>query len=57
MEAIYSPHVPSIKGKMTRSKLPIIPQQLLYAQEQATLHMDIMHVNGVPFLTSIDSHI
>ena len=44
MEAIYGPHVPSIKGKMTRSKPPIvkedyvaIPQELLDAQEQVTL--------------------
>ena len=64
MEAIYGPNVPSIKGKMTRSKPPIvkedyvaIPQELLDAQEQVTLYMDIMHMNGVPFLTSIDAHI
>ena len=62
-EKIFGKDVGTLKGKTTRPKAPIvktdileIPQEIL-AQEVLELCIDVMFVNGSPFLTGIDNTI
>ena len=62
-EKIFGKDVGTLKGKTTRPKPPIvktdileIPQEIL-AQDVLELCIDVMFVNGSPFLTGIDNTI
>ena len=63
-EKVYGPDLGNIKGKSTRNKpAPItsdlieIPDELLRVQEDVTLSMDGLTVNGLNFLTAISHNI
>ena len=64
MEHLYRPNIPTIKGKTTRqhshklvSNMVSIPHELHYTQHNVCLYIDIMYVNGMPFLTTISKNI
>ena len=64
MEHLYRPNVPTIKGKTTRqhphqpvSDVVSIPHELHDAKCNVHLYIDIMYVNGMPFLTTISKKI
>ena len=59
-EKIFGPDVSYIKGKTTRSKpKPVrpdgiaIPKELRKKINEITLHIDMMYINGIGFLTGI----
>ena len=63
-EKIFGPDIGALKGKTTRRKpAPVvddyieIPRELLINQQQVTLCLDVMKVNGVPFLTTISQNL
>jgi hypothetical protein len=63
-EAIFGPDVGTIKGKKTRPKPPQVrdnivevPKELKMKHMELTLCMDLMFVNGLPMMTSIDKSI
>jgi hypothetical protein len=63
-EKIFGPDIGTLKGKSTRHRpAPVvheyvdIPNELITAQENITLCIDVMHVNGNPFLTTISRNI
>ena len=60
MECLYGPDIPTVKGKTTRqcphklvSNMVLIPHKLHDTQYDVCLYIDIMYVNGMPFLTTI----
>ena len=61
-EKIFGPDVGTLKGKTTRRNinkvvkddLVEIPPELLTQHDDLTLCFDIMYVNGIPIMTSID---
>ena len=64
MECLYRPNIPTIKGKTTRrcphklvSDVVSIPQEICDTQHDVCLYIDIMHINGMPFLTTISNNI
>ena len=63
MECLYGPDIPTMKGKTTRqclhqsiSNVVSIPHELHNAQHEVCLYIDIMYVNGMPFLTTIKEY-
>jgi hypothetical protein len=63
-EKVFGPDIGTLKGKSTRQKpAPIvqeyvdIPKELILAQENVTLCIDTMFVNGLPFLTTVSRNI
>ena len=63
-EKIFGPDIASLKGKSTRPKTKIvvnndiqIPKKMLPDNMKVELCIDIMYVNGMPFLTTIDKTI
>ena len=64
MECLYGPDIPTVKCKTTRrrphklvSDLVSIPHELCNTQHGVYLYIDIMYVNGMPFLTTISMNI
>ena len=64
MECLYGPDIPTVKGKTTRQcphELVIdvvsIPHKLHDTQCDVCLYIDIMYINGMPFLTTISKNI
>ena len=64
MEHLYRPNIPTIKGKTTRQHphklvgdVVSIPHKLCDTQCDVCLYIDIMYVNGMPFLTTISKNI
>ena len=63
-EKIYGPDMGTLKGKTTRKKpVPVkddlveIPPEIKSQHKNLTLDIDVMYVNGMPFLTAIDKSI
>ena len=63
-EKIFGPDVGSLKGKNTRTApIPVvdnmieIPRILIQSQQDVTLCIDGMKVNGLVFLTTISQHL
>ena len=63
-EVIFGKDVGALKGKSTRKKpAPItrkfldIPKVLIQMHQNIALCMDIMHVNGMPFLTTVSKNL
>ena len=59
IKCLYGPDIPTTKGKTTRqcphkqvSDVVSIPHKLCDAQYNVCLYIDIMYVNGIPFLTT-----
>ena len=64
MECLFGPDIPSVEGKTTRchphqlvSNVVSIPHELCDAQCYIYLYIDIMYINGMPFLTTISKNI
>ena len=64
MECLFRPDIPTVKGKTTRqcplqlvSNVVSIPHELHDAQHDVCLYIDIMYINGMPFLTTISKNI
>ena len=64
MEHLYGPDIPTLKGKTTRqcphklvSNVGSIPHKLHDTQCNVCLYIDIMYVNGAPFLTTTSKNI
>ena len=63
-EKIFRPDIGAMKGKTTRKKpTPVkkdevaIPKELLDKNKELTLCMDVLFINSMPMLTSIDRSI
>ena len=63
-EKIWGSEIASMKGKKTRSRPALvrndiveIPPEIMENHSNLTLYMDIMYVNGMPMLTSVDAPI
>ena len=64
MECLFGPDIPAVEGKTTRchphqlvSDVVSIPHELCDAQCNICLYIDIMYINGMPFLTIISKNI
>ena len=64
MECLYGPDISTKKGKTTRqcphklvSNVVLIPHELHDTQCNVCLYIDIVYVNGMPFLTTISKNI
>ena len=64
MECLFRPDIPNVKGKTARchphqlvSNVVSIPLELCDAQHDVCLYIDLMYVNGIPFLTTISKNI
>ena len=64
MEHLFKPDIPTIKGKTTRqhphhlvSNMVSIPHELHNTQCNVCLYIEIMYINGMPFLTTISKNI
>ena len=64
MECLFGPDMPTMKGNTTRhhpcqlvSDIVSIPHELHDAQCNICLYIDIMYINGMPFLTTISKNI
>ena len=64
MECLFRPDIPTIKNKTTRhhphqlvSDVVSISHELHDAQYNVCLYIDIMYINGMPFLTTISKNI
>ena len=60
-EKIFGPDIRTMKGKITRqSPTPVkkdevqVPKELIEKNQDITLCIDILFINGMPMLTSID---
>jgi hypothetical protein len=63
-ELIWGPDLGSLKGKTVRRKSPVvavqshtIPLGIMQKYRDVTLSIDVMKVNGIPFLNTISKHI
>ena len=63
MECLYGLNIPTIKGKTTRqcphklvSDMVSIPHELHDTQHDICLYIDIMYINGMPFLSTISKN-
>lgn len=63
-ENIYGKNIASLKGKTTRKKPEVvindnveIPQELKIAQRDIGLCVDVMYVQGMPFLTTVSKNV
>ena len=64
MEHLFSPDIPTVKGKTTRqyphqlvSDMVSFPHKLCGAQHDVCLYLDIMYINGMPLLTTISKNV
>ena len=64
MEHLYGPDIPTVKGKTSRQcphklvrDVVFIPHELHDTQCNVWLYIDIMYINGIPFLTTISKNI
>jgi len=63
-ERVFGPDVGPLKGKTVRKKSPVvkndlieIPPEILERHQDLVLEIDLMFINGMPMLTSIDTTI
>ena len=63
-ERVYGPDIGTLKGRTVRKKPPVVrednivvPDAILHLSDHLILHIDIMYVNLMPLLTSIDDRI
>jgi hypothetical protein len=63
-EDIFGPEIGCLKGKMVRKKAPKVneertglPASIISRYRTVTLCVDVMHINGIPFLVTLSKHI
>ena len=64
-EDIYGPSIPHLKGKTVRckvqhvepTKIKYVPKTILDKYKEVTICCDLMHRNGISFLSTISRHI
>lgn len=63
-EHIFGPDLGILKGKTTRQPAPVVdftlipvPENIMQRYQNVTLGIDVMHVNGLPFLVTTSLHI
>ena len=64
MECLFRPDIPTVKGKTTKQhqhqlvcNVVSIPHELHDAQCDVCFYIDIMYINGMPFLATISKNI